>query len=109
MISLRHAQNITPIGLKALGRLTSVEKLLLFNTSKLSPTGLSCFFASSLECKFQQTLKYLNLSGSKTVVGQDYKNEPCFVTEVKSLLKQIICENCPNVEYIVTETELVSI
>lgn len=108
-LCIRQAQNISSIGIKALGRLTKIEKLLLFNTSKLSSSWLNCFFASNLECRFQQTLKYLNLSGTKIVFSQPNTNEPGFVNDDKQILKDVICANCPNIEYVVIESEVVSI
>ena len=108
-LCLRQAQNITSIGIKALGRLPKIEKLLLFNTSKLSSSWLNGFFASNLECGFQQTLKYLNLSGTKIVFAQPNKSEPGLVIDDKQILKDVICANCPNIEYVVIESEVVRI
>ena len=108
-LCLRHAQNITPIGLKALGRLTKIEKLLLFNTSKLSASGINCFFSSSFECGFLQSLKYLNLSGSKDTVSLSYNNQDEFDYDEGRVLNGIIKANCPNIEHVVIEKELVNI
>ena len=108
-LCLRHAQNISPIGIKALGRLTKIEKLLLFNTSNLSATGLNCFFASNFECRFKPSLRYLNLSGGS--IAQSYNDGKAGfqVNDEKQILKEIIYSNCPNIEYVVIEKELVSL
>ena len=108
-LGLRDAQNITSMGLKALGKLENIEKLLLFNTSKLSASALNCFFASSHECAFQQSLKYLNLSGSKTAFAQSVHNLREFGNDRNLILKKTIQGNCPNIQYIVIEKEVVRI
>ena len=108
-LCLRHAQNITPIGLKALGRLAKMEKLLLFNTAKLSFPGLNCFFASNFECQFKQSLRYLNLSGGSVAQSYNIQESGFIVNDKKQILKEIIYSNCPNVQYVVIEKELVSI
>ena len=108
-LCLRHAQNITSAGLKALGRLQKIEKLLLFNTSKLSVSELSHFLSSGDECAFQQSLKYLNLSGSKYIFSQPTNKQHECDNREKYIMEGTIRTNCPNIEHVVIEKELVRI
>ena len=108
-LCLRHAQNISPFGIKALGRLTRIEKLLLFNTSNLSSAALNCFFASNFECRFKQSLRYLNISGGSIAQSFNDQESENHVDDEKQILKQLIYSKCPNIEYVVIEKELVSI
>merc|ERR1712223_1695019 len=105
-LCLRRAQKITPIGLKALGRLVKMEKLFLFNTAKLSFPGLNCFFASNFECQFKQSLRYLNLSGGSVAQSYNIQESGFIVNDKKQILKEIIYSSCPNVQYVVIEKEL---
>ena len=72
------------------GDMTKIEKLLLFNTSNLSATGLNCFFASNFECRFKPSLRYLNLSGGS--IAQSYNDGKAGfqVNDEKQILKEII-------------------
>ncbi len=69
-------ENITPFGLKFIGRLTSLEKLLLFHANNISSRCFCDFFAN----KNLRNLNYVNLSGCN---GAD------------KMVERAIRSNCP--------------
>ena len=62
-LGLIHVENITPFGLKFIGSLAKLEKLLLFYASNIDPNVFREFFASGS----MRNLLYVNLSGCRGV------------------------------------------
>ena len=83
-LGLSHVENITPFGLKFIGSLTKLEKLLLFHANNISPICFADFFSN----KNLRNLNYVNLSGCKGADDQ---------------VKRIIRRNCPRIRDIIFE------
>ena len=62
-LGLSHAENITPIGLQSLAKLTHLEKLLLYHANNISSKDFRDFFTSAKLTK----ITYVNLSGCKNI------------------------------------------
>lgn len=62
-LGLSHVENITPFGLKFLGSLKRLEKLLLFHANNISSKSFRDFFAQAKLTR----LSYVNLSGCKGI------------------------------------------
>ena len=62
-LGLSHAENITPIGLQSLAKLTNLEKLLLYHANNISSKDFRDFFNSAKLTK----ITYVNLSGCKNI------------------------------------------
>ena len=85
-LGLNHVENITPFGLKFIGSLTRLEKLLLFHANGISPIVFAEFFRT----KNLSNLSYINLSGCK---GAD--------TYVEAVIRQ----HCPRIREIIFEVQ----
>lgn len=108
-LCLRQAQNITEIGIKSLGKLNTLEKLMLFNISKLSESSLKFFVMSESDCGFKQSLRYMNLSGAKFYkLGRNNHHDDIDEHD-KLILRNTIIACCPNVVHVVIDDELVSL
>ena len=62
-LGISHAENITPIGLQALAKLTNLEKFLLYHANNISSKDFRDFFNSAKLTK----ITYVNLSGCKNI------------------------------------------
>jgi hypothetical protein len=85
MLGLKHGENITPFGLKFIGRLGGLEKLLLFHANNISSRCFADFFGN----KNLYNLDYINLSGCK---GADKQVE------------KVIRANCPRVREVILDS-----
>ena len=85
-LGLNHVENITPFGLKFIGTLPKLEKLLLFHANNISSTCFAEFFGS----ENLRNLNYVNLSGCK---GADKKVE-CTIRK-----------NCPKIRNIIFQVQ----
>lgn len=83
-LGLNHVENITPFGLKFLGWLPNLEKLLLFHANNITPLCFANFFENYNENL--NHLSYVNLSGCK---GAD------------QTVERAIRRNCPKVRKII--------
>lgn len=84
-LGLNHVENITPFGLKFIGSLTKLEKLLLFNAHNIQPECFVDFFAN----KNLRNLNYVNLSGCKGANKQ---------------VETTIRKNCPRVREVILDS-----
>ncbi len=81
-LGLNHVENITPFGLKFIGSLPRLEKLLLFHANNIAPKCFEAFFRN----ENLRNLSYVNLSDCK---GAD--------RSVEAAIRQ----NCPRIRDII--------
>lgn len=85
-LGLNHVENITPFGLKYIGSLKKLEKLLLFHATNISPLCFAEFFKTN---QFHN-LSYVNLSGCRGVDAQ---------------VKTVIRAHCPRIREVIFEVQ----
>ena len=86
-LGLNHVENITPLGLKHVGSLPRLEKLLLFHANNITTPCFEEFFSG----ENLRNLNYVNLSGCKGATPEVEKAIRRNCPHVRKVIFQVSC------------------